>query len=144
MKLFFDEDNGTGIPRSIRLLRAPGLTSLQYPGADPRLRWPRGTPDSDWLPWAGTTNHLVISQNTRILETPHEFALIQAHAVRIVFIANGETESWRVFRVIQAKWKWLLEQDRRSGPLIWILKLNGQVEDYAVPRGPRARRRGPV
>lgn|GEM_PF-3227171 len=142
MKLFFDEDNASGIPKAVRLLKAPDLTSLEYPSNDfkTRHRWPKATPDADWLPWAGQENYLVISQNTRILETPHEFALIGPNKVKIVFIENGHTKSWRVFQVLQSKWKWLNEQWHREGPAIWILRLNGRVEPYPAANGPRLSR----
>ena len=137
MKLFFDEDNATGIPKAVRLLKAPDLASLEYPSDEkyPRHRWPKATPDSDWLPWAGRENYLVISQNNRILDTPLEFGLIQPNRVKIVFVENGHTSSWRVFRVLQSKWKWLDEQWHRDGPFVWILRLNGHVEPYDLNLG---------
>lgn len=141
MKLFFDEDNGTGIPKALKLLRPPDLAAVEFPSNDRSSFWWKGTPDIQWLPWAGATGHFVVSQNSKILETPHEFELIVAHQVRILFILNGQASSWNVFRTLQARWSWLIEQDHRRGPLIWSLQLNGHVEPYDWEAGPRPSRR---
>lgn len=138
MKLFFDEDNGTGIPKAVSLLKAPGLTDIQFPSNDRKFgKWPRGTPDGEWLPWAGRENYLVISQNSRILETPNEFALIEPNNVKIVFIENGHSTAWRVFQVIQSRWSWLADQWSGTGPLVWILALSGRAEPFRLEDGVR-------
>jgi hypothetical protein len=135
LKIFFDEDNGTGIPRSIKLLRAPNAM-VEFPTAKGLIK--KGEQDREWIPKVGSAGFLVFSQNYHMLENEAEFELIVSENIGIVFLTNGSAKAWESFRLIQAKWTWLQEIDRHEPrPFAFLVDLGGRVRQYDVALGPR-------
>ena len=94
MKIFFDEDNGTGIPRALGLLRITD-TEIHFASDKNHQIVKRGTPDSAWIPTAGENGWLVFSQNKHMLGNAAERMLLMQHNVGIVFSRTGTpTRTW--------------------------------------------------
>jgi hypothetical protein len=137
VKLYFDEDNGKGIPQSLKAVRAPA-DEIEYPRNSNHARQQLGTPDRIWLPWAGDNGYLVFSQNIHILENEDEFNLLVAHRVGIVFMKNGSERSWAVLRMILNRWEWLREIDAyEPRPFVFLVGLAGRPVRYELHQGPR-------
>lgn len=135
MKLFLDEDMGTGIPKALKLVKMP-CDSLVYPHASPPIRF--GTSDTQWLEWVGDNGYLAISADRHILETPGEFDILVAHDVGIVFLDSGGYRSWQVLKWMINRWAWLDAIDRtETRPFAYITDLSGSSKLYDLSRGPR-------
>ncbi len=80
MKLFVDEDTGSGLGRA---LRAVGVEA-DWVGTNRTIR--PGTADEIWIPRAGREGLLVLSRNTGILRVEAQHALVIEHGVGIVFV----------------------------------------------------------
>lgn len=135
MNLYIDEDLGKAVPQSLRSVRPPD-TRFEFPRNSTYAKWPLGTPDRDWLPWAGDAGYTVISQNYHILRNPDEFQLIVDHGVRIIFVGGAEGGAWEVLRVILNRWEWIRAVDTDSKPSAWYLPLRGRPQPYDLGRGP--------
>lgn len=134
MKVFVDEDAGTGIPRALKLVKMP-CEELVYPCQHPPIRF--GTKDPVWIPWAGDNNYLALSNNHRILENPVEFELLVRHKLGAVFVDRGNYEVWRVLRMFMARWEWFEEIDRQPRPFVYLVGLTGAPVPYDLKRGVR-------
>jgi hypothetical protein len=140
VKIYFDEDNGSGIPRALKLVRMPAA-QIEYPRDSPNALQKLGTPDRIWIPWAGDTRYLVFSQNIHILENEEEFRLLVQHNVGIVFMNNGSELAWAVLRMIMVRWEWLQSVDNHeSRPFVYIVGLTGRPVAYDLRQGPRRAR----
>lgn len=128
MKTFFDEDNGTGIPRALVLLRMPD-TEVHFPSDKFQQVVRKGTPDAAWIPIAGFNGWLVVSQNKHMLENEAERALLVEHAVGAVFIETGRANSHLVMRLLLNKWEWLrLVDSTIERPFAFVLSLSGKAK----------------
>jgi len=125
VKIFFDEDNGTGIPKALLLLRIPG-TDVLYPGQSGRLR--KGTSDPDWLRYVGAHRFLAFSQNRAILQNDAELQTLVAEKVGAVFLTTGQERSYRVMRLLLNGWEWLEEIDAtQPRPFAYELTITGRT-----------------
>lgn len=135
MKVFFDEDMGTRIPRAIKSLEAP-CQDVVFPSNHGLIRL--GTPDSVWLPWVGERGYLAISNNRGILENPSEFNLVVKHQVGIVFLDNGSYRLWDVMAWITRRREWFDAVDRTvDRPFAYVTGIVGSPKRYDLARGPR-------
>ena len=125
MKLFFDEDMGTSVPKALRQAQAP-CEDILFPRPGGPLR--PGATDLDWLSYAGEHGYLAISANKHILDSDVERqALLDARAA-VVFLASGQERVFTVFRLIVRRWDWLVELDRaESRPFAYLLTARGRV-----------------
>ena len=135
MKLFFDEDMGTGIPRALALVRAP-VDSIVFPTTMPGAQITKGAADLDWIHWAATTGHLALSQNQRMLRDPAERAAIEANRLGIVFVGTGRAPAWRVLTLLLRRWAWLEQLDTNiSRPFAYRVALSGAAEQFDLSSG---------
>lgn len=139
MRVFFDEDLGTGVPRALIAVRAPA-EEIQYPAVS-HARVKKGTPDSQWIPWAGANGWLVVSQDLRMLATPVEFELLRDHRVGIVIITSGNLPAHTVLRLLLNRWDWLNQVDSHvQRPFAFLLSPAGRVSRHDFGTGPLIRR----
>lgn len=124
MKLFFDEDNGTGIPRALSLLRIAD-TEVHFASTKHGQMIRKGTPDTVWLPRAGREGWLVVSQNKHILDNEVELDLLVRHGVGAVFIGDGRSTAVQVMRTLLNRWDWLRAVDEAPRPFAYLLEVSG-------------------
>ena len=122
MKVFLDEDNGTGIPKALRLVRAPAA-QIVFPGNDPGSVIRKGASDLEWLSWVGTNEFLAISQNTRLMDNPLERQHLVDVSAGVIFIGSGRQPSWKVLRLLLKRWEWLQQIDTHE-PRPFALRLD--------------------
>ena len=134
MKVFIDEDCGTGIPKSLKLVKMP-CDELVYPHGRPPI--PFGTKDLVWLPWVGANGYLALSSNHRILENAVEFRALVDNKVGIVFVDNGSYPVWAVLKMFMSRWQWFEEIDRGQRPFVYMVGLTGRPKSYDLTTGPR-------
>ena len=126
MKLFFDEDNGTGIPRALRLVRGSG-DQIHFPSDKWHQLVKKGTQDRDWIPVIGNAEILVFSQNKYMLNNEEERGLLIKHRVGIVYLSNGSDKAFPVLRMLMNKWEWLgLIDATIPRPFAYLVGLNGR------------------
>lgn len=130
MKIFFDEDNGTAIPRALQLVRAP-CEEILYPRKDGPV--PLGSADVDWISHVGSRGYLAFSQNKRLLDVPHERAALVAARLGIVFTSTGRSPAYETLRLLLNRWDWLREIDRNEvRPFAFILPFSGPPRRVAL------------
>lgn len=134
MKVFIDEDCGTGIPKSLKLVKMPS-DDIVYPSNHPPIRF--GTKDPEWLRWVGENRYLALSSNHKILENANEFPLILQYQVGIVFVDNGEYPTWACLRMFMNRWEWLQAIDRTERPFVYLVGLAGKPVPYDLTKGLR-------
>jgi hypothetical protein len=110
VKVFLDEDNGTGIPKALRLVRAPAA-QIVFPESDAGSIIRKGTSDLEWLSWVGTNGFLAISQNIRLMDNPLERQHLLEVSAGVVFIGSGRQPAWKVLRLLLRRWEWLQQID---------------------------------
>ena len=122
MKLFFDEDVGKGIPRALHRVGASDVDNI---GKGRHIG--RGTPDEDWLPYAGRTGLLVFSFNTGILAAQAQRELLIRERVGAVFLTTGQERAFDVLRLILNQWAWLETIDAGTArPFAYLLTMRGK------------------
>lgn len=127
MNIFFDEDNGTGIPRALRLLRIP-TTRIYFPTNEPGALISKGAKDVEWIPRVGREGWLVFSQNRAMLDNERELELLIQHRVGIVFLTNGNQRAHRVMRLLLNRWPWLEAVEAGANrPFAYLMTLSGRV-----------------
>lgn len=136
MKLFFDEDCGTRVPRALKDIGLP-VADIAYPTSSAAGPLPKGTSDSDWLKWVGNNGYLAISRNVRIMRKPDERAALLSAAAGAVFIDAGQEPVWKLLRRILDRFEWCIEIDRSERrPFAYRLRMTGNAErfDFATNR----------
>jgi PIN like domain len=127
VKLFFDEDNGTGIPRALQLIR-PSNDEVHYPSDKGHNLVRKGTKDRDWIPLAGRLGMLVFSQNKRMLENAEERRLLIEHRVGAVYLSNGNDRAFPVMRMLLNRWEWLVLVDSTvERPFAYLVTIGGRA-----------------
>jgi PIN like domain len=127
VKIFFDEDNGTGIPRALQLIRPPN-GEVHYPSNKGNQLVGKGTKDRDWIPLAGRLGMLVFSQNKRMLENAEERGLLIEHEVGAVYLSSGNERAVPVMRMLLNRWEWLTLVDATvERPFAYLVTVNGRV-----------------
>ena len=122
MILLCDEDIGTGIPKSLKLV---GLESRYL-----RRLGLAGKPDPVWLTKAGQNGWLAFSYNKKILKVPSERETIIREKVGIVFLTNGTEYNRTVLRLLLTKWDTLeLLWTTTERPFVRFLSPNGRLSD---------------
>ncbi|MBI5949102.1 MAG: hypothetical protein HY875_13260 [Chloroflexi bacterium] len=125
MKVFFDEDNGTAIPRALRGVGAPNADILFPRPGGPILP---GAPDVEWLEFVGRNGYLAISQNRHILDVPVEREALIRESCGVVFLANGEQPAYRALQLLLNRWDWLQTLDaNETRPFAYILPFRGKA-----------------
>ena len=131
VKLFFDEDMGAGIPTALRSVGIPGIACV-----GPTEAIKPGTPDEDWLPWAGQNGYLVFSCNTGILVAEAQRNILIEERVGAVFLTTGEVRSRDVLKLILNQWEWLEWIDEtEERPFAYLITISGRktLVDLANP-----------
>ncbi|MFN0148275.1 MAG: hypothetical protein ACKVT1_17380 [Dehalococcoidia bacterium] len=127
MRIFFDEDNGTGIPRALKLVRLPNAEIHYASNSDNQLVG-KGTKDADWIPVVGARGFLLFSQNRTMLENEAERQLLIEHQVGAVFLATGRLRSFEVLRMLLNRWQWLELVDANiERPFAYIISASGRA-----------------
>ncbi|HET7738320.1 MAG TPA: hypothetical protein VFK32_07085, partial [Tepidiformaceae bacterium] len=127
VNIFFDEDNGTGIPRALRLLRIP-TARIYFPSNEPGALIAKGAKDVERIPRVGREGWLVFSQNRAMLDNERELELLVQHRVGIVFLTNGNQRAHLVMRLLLNRWPWLESVDAGvNRPFAYLLTLYGRV-----------------
>jgi len=148
VKVFFDEDNGTGIPRALELVRPRG-DNLLFPSNNPRSQVRKGTPDREWIPLVAELGCLVFSQNKLMLENDEERGLLIEHGVGAVYLNNGNENSFAVLRLLLNKWDWLRNVDATvPRPFAFLVSVAGTTRQLNLRsdsplRDPRPKRSQP-
>ena len=123
MKLFFDENMGTGVPEA---LRSVGVRDVDFVSNKRRIR--KGTADEDWLPYVGQGRMLVISCNKAILEVEAQQALLVAESVGAVFFASGQEKQMAMLRFLLNQFEWLEFIDvNEPRPFAYIVSVSGHI-----------------
>jgi len=144
VNIFFDEDNGTGIPKALQLIRPKG-DHVHYPSDRGHQLIKKGEQDRVWIPRVGDAGYLVFSQNKWMLHNAEERGLLIRSRVGAVFLASGNDTAFEVMKVIVRRWDWLRLLDRTvPRPFAYLLTIGGEARKLdmhaALPlgRGQRA------
>lgn len=124
MKLFLDEDNGTGIPKALALVKM-AHDEIYYASDKGHQFIKRGTKDRDWIPIAGEHGWLVFSQNKWMVNNEEERLLLVEHRVGVVYLDNGNDKSFLVMKLLLNKWDWLAARDTEIRPFAHLMSLSG-------------------
>ena len=129
MKLFFDEDMGSGVPKALYDLNLDGVSVLWAVKVfRKRRRAGEKISDEIWIPFAGQAVSLAISANRAILESDPQRELLIEHNVGSVFMASGEYSNFDTMKLLLRKWGWLnaihLNEPR---PFAYIVNLAGRT-----------------
>ena len=125
MRLFFDEDVGTGVPKA---LRSVGIR-CEWIGKRRKPATRRGTPDEVWIPHAGRRGLLVISCNRRILESEAQRNLWIEHKVGGVFLSSGQENKAAVLLLVLRKMEWLeLVDQATERPFAYTITIRGHAK----------------
>jgi len=127
VNLFFDEDNGTGIPRALTLIKAPTDT-IHFASNGYHQVVRRGTKDPDWIPVVGERGWLVFSQNKWMVNNEEERRLLIANKVGIVYLDTGNAPAFPVMRMLLNRWDWLrgLDADHSARPFAYLISVGGK------------------
>ena len=96
MKLFCDENVGTGIPNALKGVGYDAVALVDY-------GW-SGKPDVWWLKKAGQNGWLVFSYNMRMLKVQKERDAILNEKVGVVFLTRGVEQPASVLLRLLKKW----------------------------------------
>ena len=120
MKLYCDENVGTGVPNA---LEAVGLDAHSSVSAGFR-----GQTDLQWLEIAGRAGWLVITRDLRMFKNPEERRAIEDYLVGIVCFTNGQLRPRDMLRLLLNKWDTLERLDRDvPRPFARFLSSNGRL-----------------
>jgi hypothetical protein len=121
VKLFVDEDTGSGIAQA---LIANGIAEVEYVGPGRAIE--RGTLDVDWLPYIGRNGYLLLSRNKAILRVPAERRLFISHQVGAVFLPGRKATAEELLHLVLGRLAWLEEIDRTEPrPFAFVLYRTG-------------------
>jgi hypothetical protein len=141
VNIFFDEDTGTGVPLALKNV---DVREVEYVSQKKKARIRKGTPDEDWIPWAGQNNYLVFSCNTGILEAEAQRELLIQERIGIVFLTSGQETKLQVLKLVLNKWQWLEQLwENEPRPFAFRISIRGYKKkiDLSGPPGPRTRSR---
>ncbi len=127
MNLFLDEDNGTGIPKALNLVK-PSMDAIHYPSNKNHQLIKRGTKDRDWIPVVGEQGWLVFSQNKWMVNNEEERLLLIANKVGIVYLDTGSELAFPVMKMLLNRWEWLraLDADDAGRPFAHLITIGGK------------------
>jgi hypothetical protein len=132
VKLFFDEDNGTGIPKALHLNKRAG-DEIHYPSNRGHQAIKKGTPDKGWLPEVGLQGWLVFSQNKWMINNEEERKLIISNKVGIIYLDNGNEKAFPVMRMLLNRWPWLELVDATiPRPFAYLIGIGGRARKLDV------------
>jgi PIN like domain len=130
MKLFVDEDTGSGLARALRAVRV----DIDFVGSGGSFSY--GAKDELWLPFAGKHRLLVLSRNIAILRSQTQCELVVSENVGIVFLPPGLT-AFELLRLVIKKWAWLNGVDATElRPFAFRLSRAGRAVQLALPAYP--------
>lgn len=135
MKLFFDEDAGTGVAKTIPLLGMLPQGDVTFVRRVwRRTQYPAPIQDETWIPWAASHGFMAISRNTAIIGTDRQRQLVADSGLGIVFIPQHIT-ALEVFNLIQRRWSYLeLMFAAEPRPFMYHIPLTGDPwRDPAIP-----------
>ncbi len=104
MKLFFDEDVGTGVPKALRNV---GFNCEWVAKRFQKKGIVKGTPDEVWIPYAGRKGLLVFSGNRQILESEAQRQLWIDNKVGGVFLTSGQEKKADMLLLLLRRMAWL-------------------------------------
>ena len=128
MRLFFDADVGTGVPKALREVGIDcAYLAQRY---RKRKRKPNNTgthtPDEVWIPDVGKWKMLVISCNKAILETEAQRDLWIEHEVGGVFLTSGQEDKVAVMLLMLKKMEWFeLADETTERPFAYTMTIRG-------------------
>lgn len=141
MNLFLDEDNGTGIPKALQLVKPSGDT-IYFPSNKNHQPIKRGAKDREWIPMVGELGWLVFSQNKWMINNEEERQLLVANRVGIVYLDTGTEPAFPVLRMLLNRWDWLrtLDADVSARPFAHLITIGGKHRPLDIhktaPLGP--------
>jgi hypothetical protein len=130
VKLFIDEDTGTGVAKALYVLK---VATVDWIGNDRTFK--KGTADEIWIPYVGRGSFLLLSCNTGILESEMQRSLLIQEKVGAVFITSGEIGKLELMQSIMRRWEWLVTlHETQPRPFAYLTPINGRPK-----RDPRVR-----
>jgi hypothetical protein len=140
VKVFFDEDTGASIGRALRAVDVDAAVV----GRAKRDRVKPGTPDEIRLPWAASEGRLVLSRNSRMLQSDHQRQMLVAHRTGVVFLPQ-HVAPLPLLSLILKRWAWLeLLFESETRPFAFSLAANGSaLREDLLHYTPRRRRGAP-
>ena len=80
MKIFVDEDTGSGLGRALHAVDIDSWHVSRLQAITP------GTPDERWIPIVASDQRLILSRNIGMLDSDHQRQLLIDHQACIVFL----------------------------------------------------------
>lgn len=107
VRLYFDEC-AAAIPK---ILQQMGFC------IEPSL--PGGTPDPQWLAYAGQRDSVVITQDAQIAQNPIERQALIENDVKCFILPGSSTNAWDLVRGFVTMWDKIRVESAFPGPFIW-------------------------
>ena len=121
MKLFFDHNVGSHVPRALRLLRVDATWHLEH--------FAPTAPDAEWLPVVGSRGWVVVTHDRRLLLNPTERRAIYDARVGCFILHGGGASRWEKMRILSAAWPMMAYvMENEPPPYIWRLLPSGRWE----------------
>lgn len=132
MKLFFDENVGSGVPRALRLVRVEDVHYLtEMFSTDGRPA--QGIQDEDWIPEIGSS-FLVLSRDIKLLRRPAQRELLAENAVGIICITDAYASPRDMLAFVLRRMSRLEEIDKTtSRPFAFRVSLRGAFHRVNLP-----------
>ena len=126
MKLFFDRDIGTGVPQALKLVDYAEVHWADYVYRHREHRSAHVS-DVEWLELAGRSGWLAISENTRMMQQPHERQAIIDHRVGVVLLDAATERAEEVLAFLLRRKSWLGAVSRETRPVVYQTSLRGRA-----------------
>lgn len=93
---YLADENAIGLAKV--LIMEHSRTDVRHVGQAELPEIPRGTPDLQWLAWAGQRGWIVLTRDRRIRTRPAELRAFREHGVRVVWIGGKRDHSAATWR----------------------------------------------
>lgn len=119
---YLADENAIGLAKV--LIREHGRTDVRHVGQAELPEIPRGTPDLQWLAWAGQRGWIVLTRDRRIRTRPAELRAFREHGVRVVWIGGKRDHSARDLAALFLKHEQRLQRvATKLGTGPWVVNL---------------------
>lgn len=129
MKLFFDEDTGTGVAKA---LIAVGVRGVEYVSIGLHRPIKKGASDEEWMIFVGEHGHLVLSCNASMLDAEAQRQMLIEQRIGIVFLP-GRATAHQLLTLVLRRWDWLNRIDESEPrPFAFRLSLTGRARQIKL------------
>lgn len=131
MKLFFDENMGSGVPEALRLvgIREVNYVTNMFAGEHSA----QGVADEEWIPRIGS-DWLVVSKDQQLLRRPAQLQLLAQHHLGIICITSATARSRDLLEFMLRRMAQLEEIDSQTPrPFAFRVSLRGPFVEFALP-----------